>query len=66
MAEDLVDFSQPAVHPRFSRSGLCSGSEIGADCRRMEGAMRPVEAVMCGLVVSCILAAILNVMISLL
>jgi hypothetical protein len=28
----------------------------------MEGAMRPVEAVMCGLVVSCILAAILNVM----
>lgn len=35
---------------------------MGADCIRMEGAMRPVETVLCGLVISGVMAALLRVM----
>jgi hypothetical protein len=35
---------------------------MGADCIWMEGAMRPVETVLFGLVISVVFAAVLNAM----
>jgi len=61
-----LTFEQLPIHSRFRRSGLCSSDEIGLTALRMEGAMRPVEAVLCGLAISGAMAALLRIMSTLL